>query len=68
MMQLERLTPTKYRITLHAYELAAIISAARWIADGAKGELPSEAVEKLSRIVATYDAESKRINKQQENY
>lgn len=48
---------------MHAYELAALISAARWTVNGAKGELPEEATEQLSKILAAYDAETKK-NKQ----
>ncbi len=61
-MQLERIRPTTYRITLHTYELAALVSAARWVADGAKGELPQEATEQLSQILAAYDKDSKHIS------
>lgn len=64
-MQLERIRPTTYRITLHTYELAALVSAARWVVDGAKGDLPQEATEQLSQILAAYDEESKRINTQE---
>lgn len=60
-MQLERLRPTTYSLKLSTYELAALISAARWVADGADGELPEEAEEHLSQIVADYDSESERI-------
>ena len=61
-MHIERTRPTTFRITLHTYELAALISAARWVVDGAKGELPREATEQLSQILAAYDQESKHIN------
>ena len=66
-MHLERIKPTKYRITLHSYELAALISAARWITDGAQGELPGDATEQLTEILTAYDAELKRINKPDPN-
>ncbi|WP_138429586.1 hypothetical protein [Fodinibius saliphilus] len=62
-MRLESVDSTKYRVTLHTYELAALISAARWVVNDAGGEIPNEAREQLSRIVNSYDAESKRINK-----
>ena len=66
-MNLERTRPTTFKVTLHAYELAALISAARWAVDGAKGELPGEAKEQLSQILADYDSESQRINKKTES-
>lgn len=59
-MQLEQFRATTYRITLSTYELAALISAARWVANGAEGDLPNEATEHLSQIVADYDSESER--------
>lgn len=64
-MQLERTRPTTYRITLHTYELAALVSAARWVVDGARGELPQEATEQLSQVLAAFDKESKRISSQE---
>lgn len=51
-----------YRITMHAYELASLVSAARWAVDGAEGELPQEARQQLSQILAAYDAEMKQMN------
>lgn len=65
-MKLERIHSSTFRITMHAYELAALISAARWAVNGAKGELPEEATEQLSKILAAYDAETKKISKQDE--
>ncbi len=62
-MRLESVDSTKYRVTLHTYELAALISAARWVVNGAEGEMPNEAREQLSQIIHSYDAESERINK-----
>ncbi len=61
-MKLERIRPTTFKVTLHTYELAALISAARWAVDGAEGELPREARGQLSNILADYDSESERIN------
>lgn len=54
-MQLEKITPTRYRMTLHAYELATLVSAARWIADGAKGELSDEVLKQMKSIIEDYD-------------
>jgi hypothetical protein len=54
-MQLERVRPTVIRMTLHLYEATALIAAARWVADGAKGELPEEAIEHLREVLASYD-------------
>jgi hypothetical protein len=61
-MQLERVRPMVIRITLHAYEATALITAARWVADGAEGELPEEALEQLREVLAGYDAALSRID------
>lgn len=66
-MQIERIRPTTYRMTLHTYELAALISAARWITEGAEGELLPEVKEQMTQILASYDAESQRLRQSVEN-
>lgn len=62
-MQLENITPTTYKVTLHAYELATLISAVRWIADGAEGELSPEVREQMERILNEYDKATKGLQK-----
>lgn len=59
-MQLERVRPTVLRLTLHAYELAALIAAARLVAQKGEEELPEEAAEQLRRVLAGYDAATRR--------
>jgi hypothetical protein len=59
-MQLERVRPTAWRVTLHPLELAALISAARWVDDGAQGELPPEARRQLRAVLERYDAALRR--------
>ncbi|HKC27303.1 MAG TPA: hypothetical protein VKB75_04770 [Jatrophihabitans sp.] len=54
-MKVERVRPTVIQLTAHASELAALISAARWVAEGRPGQLPDEAVEQLRRVLADYD-------------
>jgi hypothetical protein len=49
------------RMTLHAYEATALITAARWVAEGAKDELPDEAIEHLREVLASYDDALSRI-------
>jgi fructose-1,6-bisphosphatase/sedoheptulose 1,7-bisphosphatase-like protein len=56
-MTVERLRPTVLRVTLHAYELSALVAAARWVAEGAEGDLPKEAVDQLRQVLDSYDAE-----------
>ncbi|MBA4171045.1 MAG: hypothetical protein H0X68_11655 [Chloroflexi bacterium] len=54
-MKLERVQPTVYRLTLHAYEAAALMAAARLAAEGTQESLPDEAAEQLRQILASYD-------------
>ena len=54
-MQVEHVRPAVLRLTLHAYEIAALISTVRWVAEGGGGKLPTEAVEQLREILASYD-------------
>lgn len=55
-MQIERSRPTVFQVTLHMSELAALIAAARWVAEGAQGELPDDAVNQIRQVLAKYDA------------
>ena len=57
-MQLERVRPTILRLTLHAYELAALIAAARLVLE--EDELPEEAAEQLRQVLASYDEATRR--------
>jgi hypothetical protein len=60
-MQLERVRPMVIRMTLHTYEATALITAARWVAEGGKDDLPDEAVEHLREVLASYDEALSRI-------
>ncbi|HEU5103697.1 MAG TPA: hypothetical protein VFU22_31995 [Roseiflexaceae bacterium] len=55
-MQIERLRTTQLRVTLHIAELAALIAAARWVAQGVEGELSAEAIAQLRKVLIKYDA------------
>jgi hypothetical protein len=50
-----------YRLTLHALELTALVTAARWVVEGADGQLPDEARDQLEAVLASYDGEVARI-------
>ena len=54
-MKLERVQPAVLRLTLHAYEAAALLAAARWVAEGSQGSLPDDAVDQLRQVLASYD-------------
>ncbi|MEU7134088.1 hypothetical protein [Streptomyces sp. NPDC046261] len=56
-MQLEWARPGVLRVTSHAYEFAALVAAARYVAESAPDEMPDEALEELRRLLADYDAQ-----------
>jgi len=56
-MHIEQIKPGVLRITMHTYECATLIAAARWVVEGAKGELPEEAIKQLREVLQNYDAE-----------
>jgi hypothetical protein len=61
-MVVERLRPTTFQLTLGAFELAALVAAARWVTGGAEGELTAEARDQLRGVLASYDEQWKRLN------
>ena len=54
-MRIDKLRPTVFQVTLHAYELSALVAGARWAAE--EGDLPAEARERIEEVLADYDAE-----------
>jgi len=54
-MKVDRIHPTTFQVTLHAYELATLVAAARLIVEGAEGELTEEARLQLQTVLADYD-------------
>ncbi len=63
-MKIERLRPAVFRVVLHPYELSALVAAARWVVDGAEGELTEEARAQLRKVLNDYDGEIRRLNSQ----
>ena len=57
-MRIDKLRPTVFQVTLHAYELSALVAGARWAAEN--GDLPADAREQLEDVLAEYDAELSR--------
>ena len=53
-MQIDQLRPSVFQVTLHAYELSALVAGARWAAEN--GDLPSEARDQIEEVLADYDA------------
>lgn len=60
-MQIERTRPAVFQVTMHAYELSALIAAARWVVEGAEGEITGEALEQLRAVLDNYDEQARRI-------
>ncbi|MCO6511402.1 MAG: hypothetical protein J5I65_11485 [Aridibacter famidurans] len=58
-MKIEQQGPTVFRVTLHALELSALVAAARWVAEGASGEMPKEAVDQLRQVLKSYDEQTR---------
>jgi len=53
-MRIDQLRPAVFQVTLHTYELSALVAGARWATEN--GGLPSEAREQLEAVLADYDA------------
>lgn len=53
-----------FEITLSAFELAALISSARYLAQGSKGEFTQEAIDHLKQVLANYDKATARMNEE----
>jgi hypothetical protein len=56
-VKVERVRPGVLRVTMHAYEMASLVAAARWATQGAPGELPTDAVDRIRAVLASYDEE-----------
>lgn len=62
-MIIEQIKPTVLRITLQTYEIAALVSAARWVTDGVKDKLPEEAIEQIREVLDNYDSGKQKLTK-----
>jgi len=60
-MQIEKRRNLVFHLTLSGYELATLISLARWVTQGAKGELTAEAISNLKQVLANYDSATERL-------
>lgn len=54
-MIVERARADVLRITAHVHELATLVTAARWVAEGKPEHVPEEALGDLRRVLAEYD-------------
>ncbi len=64
-MRIGRSEAAVFQVTIGAYELAALVAAARWVLEGAEGELPPEARDQLRETLESYDAEARRLRMDQ---
>ena len=65
-MRIEKGNTNIFRITLSGYELAALISSARWVAEGAKGEVSADAVQNLNQVLQSYEDETRKFDEEKE--
>lgn len=63
-MEIKQIRPTLLEVRLHPYELAALIAAARWVEEGAEGELPAEALDQLHQVLENYDQATREVHQQ----
>lgn len=61
-MQLEWARPGVLRATAHAYEFAALVAAARFVAESAPPDIPAEALEQLRKVLHDYDAQARHLH------
>lgn len=67
-MELERIRPQVLRGTFHAYELASLVTAARYVVESAPSEVPPEALEQLSRLLADYEQQVRSLGPPSEQH
>lgn len=60
-MKIERVRPTVLQLTLSTYELAALIAAARWVVEGAEGDIAPEALDQLRQVLENYESASQQV-------
>lgn len=61
-MQIKKKQRNIFEITLTGYELATLISSTRWIVEGAKGELTSDAIGNLKKLLINYDVATEKLH------
>lgn len=61
-MRIEKGHSNIYRITLSGYELAALISSARWVAEGGEGQVTPDVANNLKQLLVSYDDATKKLH------
>ncbi|WP_338895649.1 hypothetical protein WBG99_07925 [Streptomyces sp. TG1A-60] len=62
-MQLEWARPGVLRATAHAFEFAALVAAARYVAESAPPDIPEESLEQLRHVLSDYDTQARRLHR-----
>jgi hypothetical protein len=60
-MQIKKESGNTFQLHVTGYELATLISSARWIVDGQKGALNQEAIGNLKRLLVNYDVAAEKL-------
>ena len=64
-MHIEKKSNLVFHLTLSGYELATLISSARWVAEGAKGKLTDEAILQIKQVVSNYDKATEKLSERE---
>ncbi|REJ84318.1 MAG: hypothetical protein DWQ44_06685 [Bacteroidetes bacterium] len=64
-MLIKEKNPGIYQVTISAYELAALISSARWICSGSEGPMDDSSKQQISRVLESYDLSMKQMKEHQ---
>jgi hypothetical protein len=61
-MHLEWARPGVLRATAHTFEFAALVAAARYVAEAAPPDIPEESLEQLNHVLSDYDTQARRLH------
>jgi hypothetical protein len=61
-VKVERVRPSVVCVTLHVYEMATLMAAARWAVEKGEEELPPESLEQLRLVLGSYDEAMRSID------
>ena len=60
-MHLEWTRPGVLQVTAHAFEFAALVAAARYVAESAPPDIPEESLEQLRHVLSDYDTQARHL-------
>ncbi|WP_432196573.1 hypothetical protein [Streptomyces sp. bgisy027] len=61
-MHLEWARPGILRATAHPFEFAALVAAARFVAESPPSDIPAESLEQLRHVLRDYDTQARRLH------